>query len=112
MKEFLNISMKRNQSGDTRAVRDFNEKFSAASEIIINLLGEKPFHVRTRLSSSTLDSVMVNLMQNLNNVPNDFASKYNILIKTKELEELTTIGTTDAAVVRDRFKFVKRNLFE
>lgn len=111
MKEFLNISMKRNQEGDTRAVRDFIERFNRATEIIINLLGEKPFHIRTRLSSSTLDSVIVNLMQNLNRIPDNFSERYNAMIQTEELEELTTIGTTDPTVVRNRFRFVNQNLF-
>jgi hypothetical protein len=54
---------------------------------------------------------MVNLMQNLNKVPNDFAERFSQMIKTEELEELTTIGTTDPTVVRNRFEFVKQNLF-
>ncbi len=111
MKEFLNLSMKKNQSGDTKAVRDFSERFISASELVVSSLGEKPFHIRTRLSSSTLDAVMVNLMQNLNKVPSDFADRYQRMIKTEELEELTTIGTTDPTVVRNRFEFVKQNLF-
>jgi len=111
MKEFLNLSMKKNQSGDTKAVKEFSDIFIRASKLIVNKLGEKPFHVRTRLSSSTLDAVMVNLMQNLNNVPNDFAESYKLMIKTDELEELTTIGTTDPTVVKKRFEFVKQNLF-
>ncbi len=111
MKEFLNLSMKKNQTGDTKAVRDFSEKFLAACKIIVLQIGEKPFHIRTRLSSSTLDAVLVNLMQNLNKIPTDFAERYNQMIKSNELEELTTIGTTDPTTVRNRFKFVKQNLF-
>ena len=103
--------MKKNQTGATKAVLDFSEKFIAACELIIKQLGEKPFHIRTRLSSSTLDAVLVNLMQNLNKVPTDFAERYNQMIKTDELEELTTIGTTDPTVVRNRFEFVKQSLF-
>jgi hypothetical protein len=55
--------------------------------------------------------VMVNLMQNINKVPSDFAKRYQRLIETAELEDLTTIGTTDPAVVRFRFDFVRKNLF-
>ena len=48
MKEFLNISMKKNQKGNTKEVKEFIEKFKKATKIIIESLGEKPFHLRTR----------------------------------------------------------------
>ncbi|SFJ30749.1 GmrSD restriction endonuclease domain-containing protein [Olleya namhaensis] len=112
MKEFLNISMKKHQNGDTKEVKDFSEKFKTINSYLIKELGEKPFHLRTRLSSSTLDSVMVNLMQNINRIPTDFKNRYETLIKTEKLEELTTIGTTDPTVVKERFEFVNTSLFK
>lgn len=112
MKEFLNISMKKHQTGDTKEVRDFSEKFKSINSFLISELGEKPFHLRTRLSSSTLDSVMVNLMKNINRIPADFKNRYENLIKTEKLEELTTIGTTDPTVMKERFEFVHTSLFK
>lgn len=111
MKEFLNISMKKNQKGGTKNVKEFKDKFLKSTKLIIVLLGDKPFHIRTRLSSSTLDSVMVNLMLNLDKVPKDFVHRYKQLTTSKKLEELTTIGTTDPSIVKERFAFVKQNLF-
>ena len=68
--------------------------------------------MRTKLSSSTLDAVMVNLMKNINKVPADFSKRYRDMIKLEKLEELTTIGTTDPTTVRERFEFVNQNLFK
>jgi hypothetical protein len=112
MKEFLNVSMKKNQEGDTKSVKDFEQNFVKATAFLVKNLGEKPFHLRTRLSSSTLDSVMVNLMKNLNKIPSDFVERYEQLTKTAKLEELTTIGTTDPTTVKERFAFVNQNLFK
>jgi uncharacterized protein with ParB-like and HNH nuclease domain len=112
MKEFLNISMKKHQEGDTNEVKDFSEKFERVNSFLIKELGEKPFHLRTRLSSSTLDSVMVSLMKNINKIPADFKNRYDALVKTEKLEELTTIGTTDPSVMRERFEFVNTSLFK
>jgi uncharacterized protein with ParB-like and HNH nuclease domain len=112
MKEFLNISMKKNQDGETKNVKDFEKNFKKATTFLIEQLGEKPFHLRTRLSSSTLDAVMVNLMKNINKVPSDFAKRYRTMVKLEKLEELTTIGTTDPTTVRERFEFVNQNLFK
>ncbi len=112
MKEFLNISMKRNQDGDTKQVKEFMERFVQSTKYIFGVLGEKPFHLRTRLSSSTLDSVLVSLMKNINKIPSDFKKRYLKLIKTDKLEELTTIGTTDPTVMKKRFEFVTEALFK
>jgi hypothetical protein len=111
MKEFLNISMKQNQNGDTKEVHEFSVKFTQAVEIIIKTLGEKPFHIRTRLSSSTLDSVLVNLMKNINKVPSNFTDRYSKVIESRELIEFTTIGTTDPTIIRKRFQLIKEKLF-
>lgn len=112
MKEFLNVSMKNHQEGDTKAVKDFIQNFNRAAEVIIMRLGEKPFHLRKRMSSSTLDSVMVNLMHHIDKVPKDFEERYKDLVKSKRLENLTTIGTTDPTVIKERFQFVKEKLFK
>ena len=51
-------------------------------------------------------------MKNINRIPTDFKNRYEILIKTEKLEELTTIGTTDPTVVKERFEFVNTSLFK
>lgn len=112
MKEFLNVSMRENQTGDTRIVQEFAALFTESVKIIIDTLGVKPFHIRTRLSSSTLDSVVVNLMESINKVPSDLSERYSSLIESKELTELTTIGTTDPTVIKKRFQLVKEKLFQ
>jgi uncharacterized protein with ParB-like and HNH nuclease domain len=111
MKEFLNISMKRNQDGNTKEVKDFSKKFILTTDFLIKNLGEKPFHLRTRLSTSTLDSVIIGLMNNLNRIPDNFNDRFNELKKSQKLEELTTIGTTDPKIVRERFEFINQVLF-
>ena len=51
-------------------------------------------------------------MKNIGKVPSNFKKRYNKLIQTEKLEELTTIGTTDPSVMRERFAFVYKELFK
>jgi len=111
MKEFLNLAMKVNQDGSNKRVLKFKSDFKSACKVIVEELGEKPFHIRTRLSSSALDSVIGNVIKHKSKLKKDFKSNYLKLIKTKKFTDLTTIGTTDPTTVRNRFKLVTEYLF-
>ena len=110
MKEYLNQAMKRNRDADSAAVRRFGDLFAKTAERIVAELGEKPFHLRGRLNTSALDSVFCTILDNLETVPRDLASRYRALMEDGEFEQVTTIGTTDTLVVRARFKLVERYL--
>ena len=58
MKEFLNQAMKHHDSGITRKSKTFFELFPKVTEIVVNSLGEQPFHLRGPLNVSALDSVL------------------------------------------------------
>jgi hypothetical protein len=110
MKEFLNRAMQKNRHGNTREVLEFRESFPRATKLIIQNLGEKPFHIRGRLNASALDSVFYTIIRYSNQLPADLLARYKELIKDDGFKNLTTTGTTDISVVRDRFELVKKHL--
>lgn len=111
MKEFLNITMKKNRRGNTSDIERFKKLFPMTAELILEELGEKPFHLRGRLSTSALDSIFCTLLDNFDKAPNDLRERYQSLISDPAFEEVTTIGTTDAATVKRRFQLVRSYLF-
>jgi len=112
MKEYLNNAMKRSRKGNTSDIKKFTKLFPKISKLIVDKLGEKPFHIRGRLNTSALDSVMGVLMQNSNNIPDNLAERYQNLLSDPALDSLTSLGTTDTAQVHKRFKLAEKYLIE
>lgn len=110
MKEFLNKAMQRNRRGNSDRVNRFQKIFTKTTKLIVEQLGTKPFHVRGPLNTSVLDSVFCTIMDNFGRVPHDISKRYNNLLKDPKFEEFTTIATTDASVLKQRFELVKNHL--
>jgi uncharacterized protein with ParB-like and HNH nuclease domain len=108
MKEFLNLAMKKHDSGNTKKVISFFNAFSIVSKAIIDSLGDKPFHLRGPLNISALDSVMSILIENFVDIEKiDLSRKYFMLKENSKFIEYTSMNTTDTKTVRDRFNLVK-----
>lgn len=108
MKSYLNVYMERNKNVDKSDVANL---FVRACDKIVNELGPKPFHIASnRANYSILDSVIVNLMKNIN--VTNLLGKYNQLTRNKgELEALFAgQGTMATKAVNERLEYV-RNLF-
>lgn len=112
MKEYLNKAMRKNQTGETTAVTFFRNIFPKATELIANTLGDKPFHLRGRLNTSALDSVFCTILRNINNLPSNLTERYKRLKDDVRFSEITTIGTTDTATVKERFSLVQKYLID
>ena len=109
MKEFLNQAMKRDRKGSSSRVNRFSELFRKTSSLIVEQLGEKPFHVKGPLNVSVLDSVFCTILDNLEK-SNQLQKKYESLMKNQEFMNLSSSGTTDTNTVKDRFKLVRSHL--
>lgn len=112
MKEFLNSAMKKNDDGKTKSVVRFENLFPLTTKLILDKLGQKPFNLRGRLNTSILDSVVCTLLDNYEQIPTDITERYEKLKDNADFEFLTTIGTTDPATVRKRFRLVKKHLID
>lgn len=108
MKEFLNKAMTKHDSGDTKKVKKFFDVFDEVTEIVVNKLGEKPFHLRGPLNVSALDSVMSVLIENYKKIANiDIANGFDELCEDEDFIEYTRFNTTDYKVVDARIKKVR-----
>ncbi|WP_223306769.1 hypothetical protein [Acidithiobacillus ferrivorans] len=111
MREFLNNSMKRNESGETKKVKKFFEAFHKVTEEVVSVLGEKPFHLRGPLNVSALDSVMCVLIESSKSLKRSgLKDRYSSLIKDSDFTSSTSINTTDAKTLQQRFAVVRKHL--
>jgi hypothetical protein len=110
MKGFMNKAMKKHRDGNTTEVKLFKSAFISTAQLLVEKLGAKPFHLRGKLNTSALDSVFCTLLINRNNIPDNLAERYAALTSNPEFEQLTTIGTTDTATVKARFRLVRQYL--
>lgn len=110
MKEYLNIAMQSNRDGKSQRVRQFISKFPKAAKIIVDKLGEKPFHVRGPLNTSVLDSVFCTILDNADKMPTDINKKYKKLVSNESFKEATYYGTSDAIVLKKRFNLAQATL--
>jgi uncharacterized protein with ParB-like and HNH nuclease domain len=110
MKEFLNKAMDRNRTGQSERLKRFQQLFPKTAALIVDKLGLKPFHVRGPLNTSVFDSVFCTILDNFDHLPSNISERYNNLLKDSNFVNLTTIGTTDANVVKERFKIVSSYL--
>ena len=105
MKEFLNKTMKANRNGNTKKVKEFAKHFSVATQLIIEHLGEKPFHVRGPLNASVLDSVFCTVVDNINKKTKNFKSRFDDLIEDEDYDKTTYESTSDKKVLQSRFEY-------
>ena len=110
MKEFLNKAMKRNKKANTSAVKKFQKLFPKITKQIVTTLGEKPFSIRGPLNVSILNSVMCTLINHGEKATANLKENYAKLLKEKEFETLTTLGTTDTTTIKKRFELVQKYL--
>lgn len=112
MKEFLSKVARKYQNANSIKVEKFVQDFTKATELIDKTLRPKPFSVRGPLNTSIFDSIFCTIISNIKVLPNDLSERYEKLLVDDKFIEYTTLATTDAKIVKERFDYVKRNLIE
>lgn len=110
MKEFLSKVAKKYQNVTTDKVEKFATDFEKVTKVINEKLRQKPFSVRGPLNTSLFDSIFCTIISNVNHLPNDIGERYEKLLADDKFLEYTTISTTDAKIVKERFAYVKKYL--
>jgi hypothetical protein len=110
MKEYLNQAMKRNQRGNSNRVTRYVSLFTQTCEVIVETLGEKPFHLRGPLNASVLDAVFCTLLDNLATLPPDLKNRYSQLTKDESFLAGTRGSTTNTQLLKDRFTTARDRL--
>ena len=112
MKDFLNGFMEKNRSLDDSMLDQYKELFRNVTDKVIEHLGPRPFHVRSGLNASVLDSVVVAFTKHLDDVPDDIGRRYKLLVENQDFKDRTTSGTTDVNIVHERIKIAEHVLFD
>jgi len=111
MKEFINVAMRKHREGTSKKTAAFFDAFPRMTQLVIEALGDKPFHLRGPLNVSALDSVCSVLVENISTIkPLDLTARYASLQADKTFQESTSYNTTDTKTVQDRIKIVRRHL--
>jgi len=110
MKEFISNVAKKYQNTLTGKVEKFVLDFEKATKIINDKLRPKPFSVRGPLNGSLFDSIFCTIINNINILPEDLSDRYENLLVDEKFIEYTSLATTDAKIVKERFAYVKINL--
>ena len=111
MKDFLSRFMRKNRDVSKDSLPQSEEIFHSTCEQVLNSLGEKPFHGRSGVNVAVLDAVMVAFSENLECIPQDINARYESLRSDSSFITRTRQGTTDVAIVRERFNQTKMVLF-
>ena len=111
MKEFLSRFMRKNRDIPENSLPQSEEIFRKTCARVLESLGEKPFHGRSGVNVAALDAVMVAFSENLEIIPHDIKVRYQSLRLDESFVIRTRQGTTDVAIVRERFNQAKMVLF-
>ena len=113
MKEFLNRSMKKHDKADSKKAKNFFKIFPLVTSLVVERLGEKPFHIRGPLNASALDSIMCVLVEEFKeiNVPK-LKSRFKELLADSDFLRLTQLATTDTKTLQDRVALVRVMLLD
>lgn len=112
MKEFLNKVARKYKNLNSPKVEKFINDFKSTTELINKKLRQKPFSVRGPLNTSIFDSIFCTILNNLKLVPENLQERYEKLLLDEKFVEYTSLATTDAKIVKDRFAYVKRTLID
>lgn len=112
MKEFLNVQMRTHRKGDDLVTKSFADGFAAVAKKIIELLPDKPFHIRGPINLAAMDSIMSVLIKHRAKIKANLADRYALLLKDKEYQEAIYFNTSDAVSVKERLKLAKQYLID
>lgn len=111
MKEFLNQQMKNHVKGKGQSkVAQFAERFRTVTEIVVQKLGEKPFHIRGPLNLAAMDSVLAVLIRQHNKIPNDLRARFEKLINDEKYRGAIFFNTSDPKEVEIRLTLSRKYL--
>jgi len=106
-------AMSTNKSGRTKKVVEFQNVFPKVTKLIVQEIGERPFHIRGPINVAALDSITSVLVGNYKKLPKDgLKEKMNKLLKSENFQAWTQPGSSDAKVLQDRVALVRKVLLE
>ena len=106
MKKFINDYMEVLDKADNEQIKQVEQRFAKACEVVRSELGEKPFHLRQRLNMAALDAVMACSVELADSLKAGIGAEYKGLQADKTFTDAVTYNTSDASMVERRFRLV------
>lgn len=110
MKEFLNQQMKLHSKDKGKKFDAFASKFAEVIAFVDKKFPKKPFHIRGPINLAAMDSILSVLMSSDKKLTDDLTVGYQSLIKDKDYQQSIYFNTSDASVVKERIRLVKKHL--
>ncbi len=112
MKDFLSRYLSEQKSFSEGKQAEVKKIFEVTCSSLIEVLGEKPFHLHRALASPVFDAIMVAFSHNLDCIPPNISERYESLKQNEDFQKCIDTGTTDVEIVHKRLKLAKEVLFE
>ncbi len=112
MKTFLTDYMESLPSEQSSEMEELGQRFRQASRVLYDRLGERPFHLRSRLNVSALDAVMSTAIESFECLATDLESRYQNLCAKNEFLDSVMYNTSDAVTINRRLRLASELLVD
>lgn len=110
MKGFLNRYMEDLAHAAETRLDDLGHRFTEGAAHVVDALGPRPFHIRTRLNAAALDGFMGSVVALPAPHSAILAHAWSELREDEEFTDVISFDTSDTVVVRRRFERIHRAL--
>lgn len=110
MKDFLSSFMASQRDAPDKILTKYEKIFTEVSDIILEKLGETPFHLRSTFNAAAYDSVFVAVAKNIDNLKANLLANYQRLCNDDGYMQYTSSGTTDIDTIHRRIELAEKYL--
>lgn len=109
MTDFLSKFMKRFQDASPNTLDEMSEVFKNTTTVILQLLQDRPFHIRAGINAAVFDAMYVAVARHMTQAQGgSLRARYDRLLKTDEFVKCVSSNTTDTETVRKRISVAEK----
>ena len=108
MKQFLNLYMASQSTASEGEICRLETKFKTTASKVLDVLGERPFHIKSGLNAAVFDCTFVAVEQYVDDIPDHYQDRYRALVKSEQFLKYATSGTTDTDVIINRMQLARK----
>ena len=110
LKDFMSIFMDKHQRANTESLEEFRSVFANTCDLVLEQLGEKPFHIWSGLNVAVFDSTFVTIAKMVNNPPPDLKARFDSLVQDRDFVSGVRGATADESIVAMRMTLAENFL--
>jgi hypothetical protein len=111
MKDFLSTAMQQKRNLPAADAERLAAVFKETCALIVNTLGEKPFHRTRGMNPAVFDAVFTAIAMRPGQLPADAKDRCEALVRSDEFKSSASYRTTDADAVAHRLELAQTRLF-